>query len=142
MDRTTVANILPSKSYRPFKTGYRPEINVSPVLPPLQALYYQGLIGVLCWICKLGRMDILTEVSMLLSHNAMPRQGHLDAAMDVFSYLKSYQSSAIVFTNAVPNINERRFKLVDWSNIYGNVEEALPPNMPTLLGFPVHMFFC
>jgi hypothetical protein len=56
MDRTTVANILPSKSYRPFKTGYRPEIDVSPVLPPLQALYYQGLIGVLCWICELGRM--------------------------------------------------------------------------------------
>jgi hypothetical protein len=115
MDCTTVANILPSKSYRPFKTGYRPEINVSPVLPPLQALYYQGLIGILRWICELGRMDILTEVSMLLSHNAMPRQGHLYAAMDIFSYLKSHQSAAIVFNNAVPNIDERRFKRVDWS---------------------------
>jgi hypothetical protein len=140
MDRTTVANILPSKSYRPFKTGYRPEIDVSPVLPPLQALYYQGLIGVLRWICELGRMDILTEVSMLSSHNAMPRQGHLYAAMDIFSYLKSHQSAAIVFNDAVPNIDERRFKRVDWSDIYGNVEEALPPNMPTPMGFPVHMY--
>jgi hypothetical protein len=105
MDRTTVANILPSKSYRPFKTGYRPEIDVSPVLPPLQASYYQGLIGVLRWIYELGRMDILTEVLMLSSHNAMPRQGHLYAAMDIFSYLKSHQSAAIVFNDAIPDID-------------------------------------
>jgi hypothetical protein len=102
------------------------------------ALYYQGLISVLRWICELGRMDILTEVSMLSSHNAMPRQGHQYAEMDIFLYLKSHQSAAIVFNNAVPNIDERRFKRVDWSDIYGNVKEALPPNMPTPLGFPVH----
>jgi hypothetical protein len=85
-------------------------------------------------------MDILTEVSMLSSHNAMPRQGHLYAAMDIFSHLKSHQSAAIVFNDAVPNIDERRFKRINWSDIYSNVEEALPPNMHDPLGFPVHMY--
>jgi hypothetical protein len=70
----------------------------------------------------------------------MARQGHLYAAMDVFFYLKSHQSAAIVFKDAIPDIDEQRFKRVDWSDIYGNVEEALPPNMPTPLGFPVHMY--
>jgi hypothetical protein len=77
---------------------------------------------------------------MLTSHNAMPREGHLAAALDIFAYLKSHQTAAIVFDDDVPYIDERRFKKVDWTGIYGNVEEALPPNMPTPSGNPVHMY--
>jgi hypothetical protein len=130
---------LRSNAYLPMKTGYRPEIDISPTLSDDMASYYQGLIGVLRWICELGRMDILTEVSMLSSHNAMPRQGHLDAVFDVFAYLKRHPTAAIVFDDAVPLVDERRFKRVDWSDIYGDVQEALPPNMPTPLGNPVEI---
>jgi hypothetical protein len=53
MDRMTIANILPSKSYQPFKTGYRPEIDVSPILPPLQAVYSAGYANLEEWISSL-----------------------------------------------------------------------------------------
>jgi hypothetical protein len=131
--------ILRSKAYRPMRSGYRPEIDVTPLLTDDMASYYQGLIGVLRWICEIGRIDILTEVSMLSSHNAMPREGHLDAVLDIFAYLKQHPQAAILFDESEPNIDERRFKKVDWSDIYGVVQEELPPGMPIPLGTPVSM---
>ena len=56
--------------------GYRPELDVTPELGDRQVTYYQGLIGVLRWICELGRIDILVEVSMLSRFLACPREGH------------------------------------------------------------------
>jgi hypothetical protein len=129
--------ILRSKAYRPMKSGYRPEIDVTPLLTDDMASYYQGLIGILQWVCEIGRIDILTEVSMLSSHNAMPREGHLDAVLDIFAYLKQHPQAAILFDESEPNIDERRFKKVDWSDIYGPVQEELPPGMPIPLGNPV-----
>jgi hypothetical protein len=129
--------ILRSKAYRPMKSGYRPEVDVTPLLSEELAAYYQGLIGVLRWICEIGRIDILTEVSMLSSFNAMPREGHLDAVLDIFAYLKQHQQAAILFDDAEPRIDERRFKRVDWASIYGDVQEELPPHMPKPLGAPV-----
>jgi hypothetical protein len=41
--------------------------------------------------------------------------------------MKRHSTAAIVFNDALPLIDERRFKRVDWQDIYGNVEEALPP---------------
>jgi hypothetical protein len=131
--------ILRSKAYRPMKTGYRPEIDISPLLSDSMASYYQGLIGVLRWTCEIGRIDILTEVSMLSSFNAMPREGHLDAVLDIFAYLKQHQQAAILFDEAEPIIDERRFKRVDWTDIYGSVVEELPPHMPEPLGNPVKL---
>jgi hypothetical protein len=131
---------LRTGAHRPMKADYRPEIDITPALSIPLASYYQGLIGVLRWTCELGRIDILTEVSMLSSHNALPREGHLEAVLDIFAYLKKHQSAAIVFDDDLPIIDERRFKQVDWSDIYRNVEEALPPNMPAPLGNPIEMF--
>ncbi len=59
----------------PFPTDYRPELDTSPELPPEHALYYQSLMGIFRWMIELGRVDICTEVSMLSSHKALPRQG-------------------------------------------------------------------
>jgi hypothetical protein len=107
------ARTLRPHAYQPFKTKYRPEIDVTPILDDSMASYYQGLIGVLRWICELGRIDILTEVTMLSSHNALPQQGHLEAVFDIFAYLKRHPSAAIVFDDALPHVQESRFKKVD-----------------------------
>ena len=53
-------------------------MDVSPVLGPDQANYYQSLIGVLRWAIELGRIDMYIDVSLLSSHLAQPRVGHLD----------------------------------------------------------------
>jgi hypothetical protein len=45
----------------------------------------------------------------------------------------------IYHSETEPNIDERRFKKVDWSDIYGDVQEELPPRMPKPLGNPVEL---
>ena len=67
-----------SKAETPLMTSYRAELDVSPELTPRDSAYYQSLIGILRWIVELGRIDICLEVSMMLSHLAVPRKGHLN----------------------------------------------------------------
>jgi Reverse transcriptase (RNA-dependent DNA polymerase) len=57
--KTRASSVLPS--------GYRPELDTSPYCNDDDANYYQQQIGVLRWAVELGRIDILTEVSMLAS---------------------------------------------------------------------------
>jgi len=80
---------------------------------------------VLRWIVELGRADLTTEVSMLSSHLAMPREGHLDAVFHMFAHLKHHANSEMVFDPSVPVINAADFP---------KENEQLPPNMPKPLG--------
>ena len=68
--------------------GYRVELEMTPELDAKRANYYQGLTGVLRWICALGRIDIIVEVAMLSRFLAVPRRGHLDQVFHIFAYLK------------------------------------------------------
>lgn len=80
---------LLAKATAPMSKGYRPEIDMSEELGEDESSYYQSLIGVLRWIVELGRVDICTEVSMMSSHLALPRQGHLKELFHIFAYLRS-----------------------------------------------------
>ena len=89
---------------------------------------------------KLGRIDIFVEVSQLSQHQALPCRGHLEAALyHIFAYLKKHENGArIVFDPKTPNIDERVFNAdADWRDLYGDVAEELPPNMPEAKGKPV-----
>ena len=63
--------------------GYDPELDTSPELDPDAASYYLTIIGILRWMVELGRIDIITKVSLLSSHVALPRGGHMEAAVHV-----------------------------------------------------------
>ncbi len=54
---------LPKRAEAPFKSGYRPEIDVSRELAGEEASYYQSLIGILRWMVELGRVDICLELT-------------------------------------------------------------------------------
>ena len=130
---------LTKSAPNPFVQGYKPEIDVSEPLNPEEASYYQTIIGVLRWMVELGRIDIATEVSMLSSHLAYPRDGHLEAAIHVMSYLKTKHNSRLVFDPSYPDINENDFKVCDWKEFYGDVKEAIPDNAPEALGREVEL---
>ena len=63
---------LPSRCNTPLKPGYRPDINDSCELKADGIQYYQELVGVLCWMVELGRVDILLETSLMSLHLALP----------------------------------------------------------------------
>ena len=130
---------LPSKCTDPFPKDYEPEMDDSEILTAELASWYASLIGMLRWMVEIGRVDIITEVSMLSSHMAMPREGHLEAVLHVFGFLKIKYNSRMCFDPTVPPCDERAFKDCDWKQFYGDVEEAIPSNAPEPRGKKVHL---
>ena len=130
---------MPNKAPAPMSNDYRPKIDISPQLDAIDAAYYQSFIGILLWMVELGRVDITTEVSMLSSCLALPREGHLKQVFRMFAYLEKQHNSEIVFDHTVPAIDYSDFPKQDWENtVYANkrgeLKEDVPVNMPTPLG--------
>ena len=72
---------LPKGADNPFCMTHEPELDDSTPLDLDAASYFQTIIRVMRWMVEIGRIDIATEVSILSSHLAYPREGHLDAAL-------------------------------------------------------------
>jgi hypothetical protein len=115
----------------PLAPDYRPELETSEELKADGVQYYQELIGVLRWAVELGRVDILLETSLLLTHLAMPRIGHLNQVYRMFGYLKLYPKRNLAFDGMHPIISERMLKKHEWQDFYRVAREAIPCNMPT-----------
>ena len=67
------------------------------------AAHCQSLFGIPRWMVELGRIDIYLEVSMLSSHLALPRRGHLDQEFHIFSHLQKYHNSELAFDPSEPD---------------------------------------
>ena len=130
---------LPKTAKNPFPTGYEPPLDVSPELDPELSSYYQSLIGMLRWMVEIGRIDINTEVSMLASHLALPREGHLETVFHIFSYLRAKHNSRLALDPTYPEIDESIFKKHEWVSFYGDVKEAVPQDMPKPRGKSVDL---
>jgi hypothetical protein len=115
---------------QPIHSDYCLALDSSPLLNDKLTNYYQGLIGVLQWATELGRLDILTPVSLMSSYIYAPREGHIAQLLHIFRYLKSHDRSRVVFDDTTPYFDESRFTKCDWSEYYPGAEDPLPPNMP------------
>jgi hypothetical protein len=99
---------------------------------------YLQLIGVLRWAVELGRIIIYYEVSVLSQHLALPRVGHLEAVYHIFAYLMKHVKLRILFDPADPIVDNQQFLEADWTELYEDMVEELPPRMMLeLLGNPV-----
>jgi hypothetical protein len=131
--------VLRGKPNTPMQAGYRPELDVSPVLGPEQADYYQSLIGILRWAVELGHIDIYIDVALLSSHLAEPRIGHLQQVFHIFSYIKHHTNSHLVFDPNYVAWEQANFNETNWKEFYGDVEEPIPPNAPSPKGHPIQI---
>ena len=118
--------MLSTKINAPLSNDYRPELDSSPELDGADGAYYQSLIGIIHWMVKLGRVDICCEVSMMSSHLALPREGHLAQVFHILAYLKTHHNPSLVFDPSYPNVNIDKFLKYDWKFFYVYVKEAMP----------------
>ena len=130
---------LPSKCIKPLMANHRPELDDTAELKADGIQWYQELIGMLRWAVEIGRVDINLEVSMMSSHLALPRQGHLEAALHVFGFLKSHKKLRLAFDPIRPQINPNRFKVYDWQDFYRGAKEAIPHDKPEERGLSVQV---
>ena len=108
-----------SRASNPFQTDYDPDLDRTAELDEEEATYYQSQIGILCWIVELGRINIATEVSLLASHVALPRKGHLQTVFHISAYLKKGHNSRLALDPSYPEIDMRVFHHADWTDCYG-----------------------
>ena len=71
------------KAEKTFIGDYATELYETPTLEHDLESRYQSLIGMIRRIVEIGRVDIITEVSMMASHMAMPRELHLELVLHV-----------------------------------------------------------
>lgn len=134
----SIGKKLPAKADTPIQTSYRPELDITPELEPDEASYYQSLIGILGWMVELGRIDLCLEVSLMSSHLALPRQGHMNQLLHMFAYLKRHHNAELVLDPSDPVVNLDEFERRDWtSSEFEHVQgkEELPGNAPVPKGF-------
>jgi hypothetical protein len=94
------------------------------------ANFYQSHIGILRWCVELGRIDIITEVSMLSTYFCLPREGHLEYFFHVLAYLGLYHNVRVVFDPTYPYVDMSTFIKTDWKSMYGDVKEMIPSDAP------------
>ena len=125
-----------SRATNPFPTDYDPDLDTTNELGEDEATYYQSQIGILCWIVELGRIDIATRVSLLATHVALTRKGHLQTVCHIYAYLKKRHNSKLALDPSYPEIDMRVFNQADWPDFHGDVKEAIPYNAPEPRGKP------
>ena len=132
----------------PFSNSmYRPELDQTQDCDAEQTHLYQNLIGVLRWICELGCVDILYEVSVLSQYMSSPWIGHFMEAASSFLYLEHHDHSWMVLDLTrfdikwMPHANEDspETKAKVLKKIYYDANDPDPPGMPTPHGQPVQI---
>ncbi len=48
--------VLLTQAANPFFMGYEPELDETPALDPDRASYFQSIIGMMQWMCKIGKL--------------------------------------------------------------------------------------
>ena len=90
--------------------GYDPELDTSPELDPEAASYYLALIGVLRCMVELGKVDIITKVSLLSSHIVLHREGHLYSDVQVVTHVGQRYNLRLVCDSTYPERDHNVFK--------------------------------
>jgi hypothetical protein len=75
---------------------------------------------------ELGRIDIITEVSMLSTYLCFPREVHLEDVFHVFAYMGLHHNARVVFDPTHPSVDMGAFIKTGWKSMYGDVKEMIP----------------
>ena len=122
----------------PVEKNDHPELDTSELLEKSGIELYQSLIGSLQWVVSIGRFDVHTAVMTLSGFRAAPRAGHLERVKRIYGYLSKMRHASIRIRTDEPDFSDVRHVEYDWAKtIYGEMEEAIPKDVPTPLGKPV-----
>ncbi len=126
----------PKKNVRsPLPDGDHPELDTSELLDSDKVTLFQSMVGSLQWCVTIGRLDIFPAVMSLSSMRAAPRQGHLERAQRIYSYLRHMDQAAITIWTDLPDYSALPEVEYEWTHtVYGTRSEELPQDAPIPLG--------
>ena len=112
----------------PMRDNYKPELDCTQEVNDLTYTYYLNFIGILQWTMELGCIDIAYATSTLSQYSANPQEGHIQAVLRVFGYLKKHQTLNIVFDAQPQNWSGVNWKEHECNDYYPGAIKAIPPN--------------
>ena len=77
---------------------------------------------------ELGRIDIITEVYILASQFALPREVHIQAVFQSFGYLKGHHNAWMVLDRTYPTPGMSMFQEHDWCDFNVDANETITTN--------------
>ena len=81
------------------------------------------------WMIEIGRIDIETEVSIISSFLAYPREGNRVAAFNITEYLKQKHNYCFPLEPTYPLIYNTTFNDgAEWKELYGDSTKEIPPD--------------
>ena len=87
------------------------------------------------------RINIITKVSLMSSHLALPKGRHLDAAVHVMAYVGQKYNFRFYDTTYL-DIGHSIFKKYDWSKCYWVAKKARTLNTSELSRKEVNIYMC
>jgi hypothetical protein len=111
-------------------------------LGPTRENFYQSWIEILRWCVELGRIDIITEVSMLSTYLCLPHEGHLENIFHVFEYLGLHHNAIVVSDPTYAAVYMGTFIKIDWKSMYDDVKEIIPSDAPLSHGKEIDLRLC
>ena len=111
--------LLKKNSNNPFIGEYALAMDENLALEHDLASWYQSLIRIIRWVVKIGILDIITEVLMMASQMAMPKEGHLEAIFNVFAVIRQNYNSRTEFDPNYHAINMNDSREYKWKEFYG-----------------------
>jgi len=78
---------------------------------------------------------------MMSRYSHAPRQGHLEAMIRLYNYVKLHLNSHLLFDTEKRDYSNLQPVEHEWGEYYPDAEEELPPNMPEALGESVQITF-
>ena len=94
------------------------------------------------WAVEIGRVEILTELSLLSAYQASPREGHLERLINIFAYIKKKPKVTLYFDPTPARLDKRMFQgnpAEQFREHYREAKEEVPYRMPRPQGQQVHM---
>jgi len=131
---------LYQKASSPLMGDYHPELDVSPLLSDDDAQLFASYIGILQWAVELGRIDLTQAVSLMARFRNAPREGHMEAVLRIFGYIKGHLNSKVVFDPAYRNWTHINWHDdAEWKDFYPDAAEPMPPHAPEPRGKEVQI---
>lgn len=97
-----------------LKKGDHPEMDASDCLDEDGVEKHQSLIGSIQWSVSLGRFDDNASAMTLASFRTESRQGHLERAKRVVSYLIRFKNARIRFRSEEPDLSSIPSTPYEW----------------------------
>jgi hypothetical protein len=131
------------KTSAPLWDNYHPELDISPLLDEDDVTLFASYIGILQWATELGRIDLAQSVALMARFRSAPREGHMEAVLRIFGFVKGHLRSKVVFDPAYRDWNGVEWQEADWKPFYPEAEELLPERAPEPRGKEVQVnVFC